>query len=281
MMTQAQLKQLFSKNNLSEYWTFFEPILKSTIRLETTKIDESAIPIGQSKIGGSPDLPSDISWFDDNGYPLSFVAQINCSEASTTDLEKRLPSHGILYFFFDQNQEAWGYIPEHKNGFKVFYSAQEGHLERKTSPSLLSPENFFGTYKIEFQPEISLPYWEYDFLVKNLPPDILQIYSSMAFQLRKERINKLLGHSDTLQYPMESTCEWVSLGHKEAEMSKIDANALNDTLKNKMDWTLLLQIDSNTDIGMLWGDMGKLYFWIKKDDLAQQKFENSWVILQC
>lgn len=32
---------------------------------------------------------------------------------------------------------------------------------------------------------------------------------------------------------------------------------------------------------MMWGDLGRLYFWIRDDDLAARRFEKAWLILQC
>ena len=52
--------------------------------------------------------------------------------------------------------------------------------------------------------------------------------------------------------------------------------------KNAARWNLLMQVDSNEeDLGMMWGDMGRLYLWITSDDLEARKFENTWLILQC
>ena len=47
------------------------------------------------------------------------------------------------------------------------------------------------------------------------------------------------------------------------------------------DWSLLFQIDSDEDGEMMWGDAGMLYFWIRREDAAQGKFDKTWVILQC
>jgi uncharacterized protein YwqG len=44
---------------------------------------------------------------------------------------------------------------------------------------------------------------------------------------------------------------------------------------------LLLQIDSDDAIGWTWGDAGRLYFWIRKQDLAARRFDRVWTILQC
>ena len=48
------------------------------------------------------------------------------------------------------------------------------------------------------------------------------------------------------------------------------------------DWQLLLQIDSDEDnLGVIWGDAGLVYFWIRKQDLEKRDFSNVWLVLQC
>lgn len=58
-------------------------------------------------------------------------------------------------------------------------------------------------------------------------------------------------------------------------------DALAPLAKNSGRWNLLMQVDSNEDNGMMWGDLGRLYLWITSEDLAARKFENCWLILQC
>jgi len=43
---------------------------------------------------------------------------------------------------------------------------------------------------------------------------------------------------------------------------------------------LLLQIDSDENAGMRWGDEGMLYYWMKRDDLQRQRFDTTWLVLQ-
>ena len=96
-----------------------------------------------------------------------------------------------------------------------------------------------------------------------------------------EICNKILGHADPVQSGMELECEYVTHkincgtpdGYKIAKSRGLDKNAAR--------WNLLLQVDSNEDIGMMWGDIGRLYLWITTEDLAARNFENSWLILQC
>ena len=52
--------------------------------------------------------------------------------------------------------------------------------------------------------------------------------------------------------------------------------------KGAADWQLLLQIDSDEEnTGMMWGGGGRLYFWIRKDDLKKRAFANVWMVLEC
>jgi uncharacterized protein YwqG len=43
----------------------------------------------------------------------------------------------------------------------------------------------------------------------------------------------------------------------------------------------LLQLDSDEEAGMMWGDRGMLYFWIPEEALAPRRFGEVWTILQC
>jgi uncharacterized protein YwqG len=47
------------------------------------------------------------------------------------------------------------------------------------------------------------------------------------------------------------------------------------------DWLLLLQLDTDEDLEMMWGDMGMLYFWIRESSLQSKRFDETWTILQC
>jgi len=43
----------------------------------------------------------------------------------------------------------------------------------------------------------------------------------------------------------------------------------------------LLQLDTNGGAGWMWGDSGRLYFWVPRADLRAWRFERVWVVLQC
>ena len=49
------------------------------------------------------------------------------------------------------------------------------------------------------------------------------------------------------------------------------------------DWTLLLQFASiqEDDYELMFGDVGNLYFYIRKQDLAERNFDKIWLVMQC
>jgi uncharacterized protein YwqG len=51
--------------------------------------------------------------------------------------------------------------------------------------------------------------------------------------------------------------------------------------KNAHEWWLLLQVDSDDRASMMWADLGRVYFWIRGEDLRERRFERAWAILQC
>lgn len=52
-----------------------------------------------SKFWGDPDMPEDMEYPMLDGYPLTFIAQVNCFDLEQFDPEGVLPHEGMLYFF--------------------------------------------------------------------------------------------------------------------------------------------------------------------------------------
>lgn len=51
--------------------------------------------------------------------------------------------------------------------------------------------------------------------------------------------------------------------------------------KSAQDWVLLLQVDTEDSIDMMWGDSGSLYYWIRREDLRAGNWDAVWLILEC
>ncbi len=68
--------------------------------------------IGQSKLGGRPDLPDQFAWPADKGRPLqNFLLQINFADTALFDETNPLPESGLLSFFYDLEHQPWCFRP--------------------------------------------------------------------------------------------------------------------------------------------------------------------------
>ena len=103
----------------------------NSIRLKT-KYQEQELPLGSSKLFGSPDVFDGFEWpfveVDGEEYDLSFVAQINLAEVAKYDTQNLLPKHGMLYFFYDLDEMP--YDPNDTNACRVIYHPADDHLQQ-------------------------------------------------------------------------------------------------------------------------------------------------------
>ncbi|GGG54354.1 hypothetical protein GCM10011378_33140 [Hymenobacter glacieicola] len=231
-------------------------------------------------MGGTPDLPPGCQWptEQDSQKPLSFIAQINLAKVSGCDEQGLLPRQGLLSFFYSAEQEAWGYDSKDRDKFKVlYYEGSPSELHRVSFPDTLAEDARFEACTLTPQLEISLPSWD-----NNLLDFLTESEQENLFDLEERNINKLFGHADTIQSSMELECELVTNGIYCGDPSGYALPQAKELEPNAVNWRLLLQVDSNEDeCGMMWGDAGRLYFWIREQDLKTQNFDASWVILQC
>lgn len=80
---------------------------------------------------------------------------------------------------------------------------------------------------------------------------------------------------------MQFSCEmntqglsWEEILKSEAERQRVKQSALG--------WRLLLQIDSEEEkTGMTWGDVGRVYFWIKEEDMDARRYDRVVCEMQC
>ena len=94
--------------------------------------------------------------------------------------------------------------------------------------------------------------------------------------------HKLLGHADIIQDSMELECQRVTHG-----ISCGNAESYQDPRRAELEagtaeWVLLLQLDSDEkNCDMMWGDCGRIYLWIRREDLQARRFARAHLILQC
>ena len=280
-MNKSDLQAAFQAAGLARLTKDIDALAKSSIRLTTTPVSETTLELGVSKLGGVPDVPADFVWPEWKGLPQSFLAQIRLEDAHPYDVDGMLPVQGILWFFYDAQQETFGADPADKGGWFVLFAEHPANLQRATVPATLPTTSQFQACTLSFSSEITLslqPHLELDHF--DWTDDEQQKYETFiaTFPSSEDRAtihNRLLGNPETLQDDMRLQCQYASNGVTEESDPKAAALA-----KDAMEWQLLLQVDSDEHAGMRWASTGLLYYWLKKADLHAQHFDASWVVLQ-
>jgi len=277
--TTDDIEKVFKAFDLESKFEMFKPLIRSKIDFELMPSDDDKIKIGQSKIGGKPDLSSSSEWpMTKANKSLSFIGQINCGELKTFDKDSLLPSKGLISFFYCSDQEAWGFDPKDSDRFKVIYTESIDNLECIEFRKDLEDHSIFQPNELKFDCSLSLPGWEHDSIDGILSEDETDNY----IEISSGTENQIFGYANCVQGPMELECQLVTNGLYCGAPSGYEDPKRKELESGKEDWILLLQLDSEEDnAGMMWGDSGKLYYWIRKQDLKNKNFDKSWFVLQC
>jgi uncharacterized protein YwqG len=135
---------------------------------------------------------------------------------------------------------------------------------------------------VEILPQLTLP----DYLegVEYGTPSY-EAYRALCEELTKDgglTHHHLLGYPQVIQNPMELECQLASNGVYCGGPEGYRSAAAKELAAGASDWRLLLQIDTDEEgPGWMRGDVGRIYFWIKRNDLASLRFHDVWLIFQC
>lgn len=256
------------------------------------------LPVGSSKFGGRPDVPADFVWptfetatYDDDtvrARPLAFLAQFNCAQPAPLDREGLLPKTGLLSFFYELDSQRWGFDPKDKDCARVYWFEGEA-LSPAAWPQDLGEEFRLPQLAARLEQGTSAPDWadvcpalEHDWTAQELRP-----YDVVRREIAPypENCSKLLGWPDIIQNNMTLECELVSRGYYLGGAWDQIPQQERDGLRTPSvrDWQLLFQLDTveDGDFELMFGDCGRIYFYIRREDLAQRRFDRVWLIQQC
>lgn len=304
MPTPTEVAQLLEDNDLSIFEDYFKSISSPCYVLEPNGEVMDDLPIATSKVGGLPHLPEDFVWPSKGRRPLMFLAQINLEQINPDHVpDNPLPRSGLLTFWADTSGLPWGFDPKDNRGYQVHYISNPiDSLEMRELP----PYDADG---LEEEPQYPwTPFNECEILIRDdfcyitdVDKAIESIFSMVTdeqaddlylsfsdfeeeyFYEQNQGLHQLLGEPQQIQGDMRTECQLVSNGiyhgdqPPESEHAKIES-----LMPGAKDWRLLLQLDSDEDAAdWMWGDCGKLYYWIKDEDLRAADFSKGWCILQC
>ena len=240
--------------------------------MKTTRIDDEAVPLGGTKLGGYPDLPDDLPWPEAKSTPLAFLGQFDLSKvAKFGSIIEGLPRAGLMTVF-----SAYGWIIEgnydnwQPNCTVIFHVPPDKNLRRRELPKTLQEYQPFHTMGVEWRPCLSLPNHREEPVFKGvlLSEDEYQRFDEMQMGFSSIQMYGHLNRFDS-----------------SAENSRLGGYAFFPQCYPRADYgyelphansRMFIQFGSDNDWcdGMNWaGDGGDLVVYVDSDGLREGRFE--------
>jgi len=243
-----------------------------------------------ARLGGLPDLPADIAWPSWPGHgPLSFIGNLDCGRLAPFNLDLPIPSSGrLLFFYFDGSYDNFATTV----GTWDVATLQGAHVIHVGEGLPSSPRPAPGGVRV--YPEqryvgrtiMTAPGWEHPDLGDAFKspgqdhrsfmehPVNADAFLEALHERHSGQAHQVGGYADPVQGPVEHEVALAALNN---EVPYGDPRLDEEARR----WELLLQVDTDDDLGMLWGDCGALYWMARPTDLAAGNFNEISFTWQC
>lgn len=239
-----------------------KPVIKIDSKRDSTLLWES-------KIGGNPywEIENKKYPYDKAGKPMKLLAQINFSQIPQIDL---FPREGLLQFFISANDDVYGADFDDgtcQDNFRIVYHEKI----IKCSDKIIQDFSFIQNMKDDYFPS--------------------QVEAKMIFRLEEEAVpmedfhfEKYFNNSEYNVFDdeeMELYSELInSSGHKIGGYAYFTQSDPRESSYQQNE-ILLLQLDTDDSIDMMWGDCGVANFFIRREDLIRKDFTNVYYNWDC
>ncbi|MCC6574059.1 MAG: DUF1963 domain-containing protein [Planctomycetes bacterium] len=258
-------------------------LLRPEARLVPKLTADGKIAVGQSKFGGSPDVPQGFAWPRWNDKPISFLVQLDTDEVLKAAPSLPLPKGGLISVFYANEEQPWGLYPTDRGGIQTYFWPKGTALQRMQSPKDLDKNWLLNAAQIQVSEGVDLPDPSDEtplrpFKLKKGDDDRLEaLRAIMSEPGEGSPLHRLFGYPNIIQNSMEDECETTC-----GDISANSREEWDAKMQSRVgDWLMWLQFDSDDSLHCMWGDAGRLYFWIRKQDLAPARFDRGWMCLQC
>ena len=245
------------------------------------------ITLGAAKLGGRPDLPIAAVWPASGGALQSFLGQIDLAEvAAVSDKPLGLPYAGLLSFFYDVEKKPDGYSPADQGGWHVIFTEPGAELHRLDFPAVLPLDARYPGVRVRLEQELCLPAItsrEIDGVT--LDGNEWNSYQRLLSDLDSSSVaaHRLRGYENPIQTgdDPQLVCDLGANGVEYLNRSPEAVALQRQSMDRATEWNLLLQIDEDDEVGFQWGDAGRIYYWIRDDDLGARRLDRAWLMYQC
>jgi uncharacterized protein YwqG len=218
--------------------------------------------------------------------PLAFLGQVSLRDLASVAPLPGWPNEGILAFFYDHSQ-LWGFDPLDRGHCRVLFYPEDVPLIPAEFPQTLPADARYPQRSLKFRCEWTLPtYLELkngDLAIWKMDEyrDLLEKVNSDKLH-GKEIVHRVGGYPQEVQGDMRLKCRLVTNGLYCGDRTGYNDPRSVELEKGASDWQLLAQFDSDeARLGWMWGDVGRVYFWARRQDIESANFGNCWAVLQC
>ena len=278
---------------LAPYREILEATLRPTIWIHTDQSGRGEV--GQSRVSGTPDLPSSVTWPKFGDHYLDYLLQINLAELPANSGTPPLPSTGMLWLF-----EGWN-APDGCQQLTMYVG------DEPLIPSELLVESYYSDtvepHTLRFRAGFDIPHWFSD-AQEQLEEQLIAAVSADR-SVKPDRTSEEIRAdgrdvADEVDTALRSTRSQLAAGafaklfgwtggighniHERAFMWR-DHPGLEDPYNGpatvdtngRSSWRNLLTVDSDDVLGLYIGDAGYTAVLIHEDDLQRQDFSACYV----
>ena len=202
-----------------------------------------------SWIGGTPALPVDVSWPRRPSGALSFLLQVATRELPASVADELPKSAAALWIFWEP---AAG-----MQDCAVVAAAAD--LQPMAPKSASEADVVLPRRTVCFVPEMCLPHK----FSKEIEPLLADPDARARYVEFSNTVTALSGLRVDEEGPETMTIHRL-LGH---------ADLIQSDERPDATWRLLVQVSSDPELDLEWGDWGKLYVWIRTEDLRTGRFD--------
>ncbi|GAA3863204.1 DUF1963 domain-containing protein [Streptomyces sedi] len=242
-------------------------------------------------LGGEPALPEAAEWPVWEGHgPLSFVASLDCAALAATGEGPvsglPLPTSGtLLFFYFDGRAANYAQLVDPTEpttpGARVLHVPAGTPTAPRPTPESLEP---YRHVPLCVEPAVEFHVPEVERFYASLGLDAETVATDPVYVGFRDAVEELV-HSRACHQVGGAPQELGGWGpeytvadfppHWDLEEFTPDNPHLGDIQAEAARWRLLLQLDSDEDAEMEWGDAGILYWLMTDDDLAAHRFDHA------
>jgi uncharacterized protein YwqG len=238
VVNEAEIRKIIEASPLAARADDIMALAVPAVKMNTYLVDDDDdLPLGASRMGGAPDLPPEAVWPTTKGRPIEFLVQIDFAAAAEAYRLPGFPDRGWVALFRDLKSMEDGIYDDDDQWYWLNFDCTPTHLVHTEHPG--EPVHSFNFCEVTFEPELCLPndiHERFGGGDEALEEEAYEYFDSSVWDISNGPYHRLGGLPMLIQSDME----------------------------DYRGWDFLMQIDSDDEVGWMWGDAGRIYNWGKR-----------------